>query len=183
MVKNLPAMQETGFDPGVGTVCWRREQQPTPVYLPGKSSAQRRLVGCSPQGCKKCQTQLSNTHTHTIMSYADNFFHVLLHKLYCNCDLAPCQNLITELILISGVLSVGYRGKASTEGCSSSLGPATPRGDTEGLVCPPQRQQPQLWFEFQHLASLPQSLLKLMDPLPLPPAPSAEDPTPGRTSG
>ena len=75
------------------------------------------------------------------MSYADNFFHVLLHKLYCNCDLAPCQNLITELILISGVLSVGYRGKASTEGCSSSLGPATPRGDTEGLVCPPQRQQ------------------------------------------
>ena len=35
--KNLPAMQETWFDPSVGKVPWRREWQPTPVFLPGKS--------------------------------------------------------------------------------------------------------------------------------------------------
>ena len=34
MVKNLPAMQETGFDPWVGKIHWRREWQPIPVFLP-----------------------------------------------------------------------------------------------------------------------------------------------------
>ena len=37
MVKNLPAMQERpGFDHWVGTIPWRREWQPTPVFLPGE---------------------------------------------------------------------------------------------------------------------------------------------------
>ena len=29
---------------------WRRQWQPTPVLLPGKSHGQRSLVGCSPWG-------------------------------------------------------------------------------------------------------------------------------------
>ena len=33
MVMNLPAMQETGFDPWVGKIPWRREEQPTLVFL------------------------------------------------------------------------------------------------------------------------------------------------------
>ena len=33
MVKNLPAMQETGFDPWVGKIPWRRAWQPIPVFL------------------------------------------------------------------------------------------------------------------------------------------------------
>ena len=33
MVKNLPAMQQTGFDPWVGKIPWRREWLPTPVIL------------------------------------------------------------------------------------------------------------------------------------------------------
>ena len=37
MVKNLPAERETRFDPWVGKIPWRREWQPTPVFLPGKS--------------------------------------------------------------------------------------------------------------------------------------------------
>ena len=39
MVKNLPAMQETGFDPWVGKIPWRRDRLPTPVSLgfPGGS--------------------------------------------------------------------------------------------------------------------------------------------------
>ena len=35
---------------------WRRQQQPTPVLLPGKSHGQRSLVGCSPQGCQESDT-------------------------------------------------------------------------------------------------------------------------------
>ena len=30
---------------------WRRQRQPTPVLLPGKSHGQRSLVGCNPWGC------------------------------------------------------------------------------------------------------------------------------------
>ena len=38
------------FDPWVGKIPWRWAQQPTPVFLPGKSHGQKSLVGYSPQG-------------------------------------------------------------------------------------------------------------------------------------
>ena len=37
MVKNLSAMQETGFHPWVGKLPWRKAWQPIPVFLPGAS--------------------------------------------------------------------------------------------------------------------------------------------------
>ena len=46
MVENLPAVQET----------WRREWQPTPVFLPGEFHGQRRLAGYSPWGPKESDT-------------------------------------------------------------------------------------------------------------------------------
>ena len=52
-VKNLPATQETGFDPWVGKIPWRRAWQPTPVFSPGESHGQRSLVGYSPRGGKE----------------------------------------------------------------------------------------------------------------------------------
>jgi len=36
MLKNLPAMQETKFDPWVGKIPWRRERLRTSVFLPGE---------------------------------------------------------------------------------------------------------------------------------------------------
>ena len=47
-VRHLPTMQETGFNPWVRKISWRRKWQPTPVFLPGKSHGQRHLVGYSP---------------------------------------------------------------------------------------------------------------------------------------
>ena len=51
VVKNLPAnagdVKRCGFDPWVRKIPWRREWQPTPVFLPGKSHGQRSLVGYS----------------------------------------------------------------------------------------------------------------------------------------
>ena len=41
---NLPLLLSTLFN------VWRRQWQPTPVLLPGKSCGQRSLVGCSPWG-------------------------------------------------------------------------------------------------------------------------------------
>ena len=53
MVKRLPAMPETGFDPWVGKIPWRRKWQPTPVLLPGKFHGRKSLVGYSPWGRKE----------------------------------------------------------------------------------------------------------------------------------
>ena len=48
MVKNLPEMQETGFDLWAGKIPWIREWQPTPVFLPGEFRGQKSLMGYSP---------------------------------------------------------------------------------------------------------------------------------------
>ena len=41
------------FDPWVGKILWKRKQQPTPIFLLGKSHGQRSLVGYSPWGHKE----------------------------------------------------------------------------------------------------------------------------------
>ena len=52
-VKNLLQCRRPGFDPWVGKIPWRRKWQPTPVLLPREFHVQRRLVDCSPWGCKE----------------------------------------------------------------------------------------------------------------------------------
>ena len=56
IVKNLPAMPETGFDPWVRMISWRRESQPNPVFLPGEFHEERSLAGYSLWGCKESDT-------------------------------------------------------------------------------------------------------------------------------
>ena len=58
MVKNLPAEQDTRFNPWVGKLPWRREWLPTPVFLPEEFHGQRSLVGYIVHGVTK--TRLSN---------------------------------------------------------------------------------------------------------------------------
>ena len=45
-----------GFDPWVRKIPWRREWQPTPVFLPGELHGQRSLAGYSPWGRKESDT-------------------------------------------------------------------------------------------------------------------------------
>ena len=47
MVKNLPAMQETHVRSLDGKIPWRKEWQPTPIFLPGELHGQRSLAGFS----------------------------------------------------------------------------------------------------------------------------------------
>ena len=44
------------FDSWVEKIPWRRKWQPTPIFLPGKSYAQRSLEGHSPWSCKESDT-------------------------------------------------------------------------------------------------------------------------------
>ena len=53
------------FNPWVGKIPWRRERQPTPVFLPGESHGQRSLVGYSPWGHR---VRHDSTHTHIVYS-------------------------------------------------------------------------------------------------------------------
>ena len=59
-LKNLPAYAGdtgyTGLIPRWGKIPWRREWQPTPVFLPRESYGQRSLAGYSPWGCKESAT-------------------------------------------------------------------------------------------------------------------------------
>ena len=62
VLKNLPAMQETRFDPWVGKMPWRREWQRTPGFLPGEFHGQRSLIGYIVHGITKLDMteQLTN---------------------------------------------------------------------------------------------------------------------------
>ena len=51
------------FSPWVRKMPWRREWQPTPVFLPGESHEQRSLAGYSPGGHKELDTT-EQAHAH-----------------------------------------------------------------------------------------------------------------------
>ena len=62
MIKNLPAdAGDMSLFPG-GKIPWRRNWQPTTVFLPGKSHGQRSLTGYSPWSCSESDRtqQLNN---------------------------------------------------------------------------------------------------------------------------
>ena len=52
-IKNLPVIQETQVQSMVWKILWRREWQPTPVFLPGGFHGQSPLAGYSPWGRKE----------------------------------------------------------------------------------------------------------------------------------
>ena len=56
-VKYLLQCRRPRFDPWVGKILWRREWQPTLVFLPGESHGQGSLAGYGPWGCKECKVK------------------------------------------------------------------------------------------------------------------------------
>ena len=73
MVKICLRCGRLGFDLWVRKIPWRREWQPTPVFLPGEFHGQRSLVGYSPWGCKESDTT-ELLSTHCIFHYNVNTF-------------------------------------------------------------------------------------------------------------
>ena len=56
LVRNLSVMQETWVCSLVMKIPWRREWQPTPVFLPGEFQEQRSLADSSPWGHTELDT-------------------------------------------------------------------------------------------------------------------------------
>ena len=59
LVKNPPECGRPGLDSWVRKIPWRRQWQPTPVFLPGNSHGQRNLEGYTAWD-HKSQIQLSD---------------------------------------------------------------------------------------------------------------------------
>ena len=74
-VKRLSTIRRPGFDLWVGKIPWRRKWQYTPVLLPGKSHAQRSLVGYSPWGCKELD-MTERLHFHFLSLYQIHGFSI-----------------------------------------------------------------------------------------------------------
>ena len=54
LVKSSPASAgDASSMPAVGKIPWRKAWQPTPIFLPRKSQAQRSMVGYSSRGHKE----------------------------------------------------------------------------------------------------------------------------------
>ena len=58
-VKNPLQYRRAGFDPWVRKIPWRREWQPTPVFLPAESHGQRSLAGYR----RRAHTESDTTET------------------------------------------------------------------------------------------------------------------------
>ena len=61
------------FNPRVGKIPWRRNWQPTPVFLPGKPHGLRSVAGYSPWGRKELDTT-ENAHTVSSMRNSISIF-------------------------------------------------------------------------------------------------------------
>ena len=62
-------INKPGFHPWVGKIPWRRECQPTPVFLPGEFRGQRSLAGYSPWS--GIESDMTEQLTHTLL-YLEN---------------------------------------------------------------------------------------------------------------
>ena len=67
MVKNPPAdAGNVDLIPGLGRFPWRKEWQPSPVFLPGEFHGQKSLAGYCPWGHKELDMHM-HVHTHAKM--------------------------------------------------------------------------------------------------------------------
>ena len=110
------------FDPCVRKIPWRREWQPTPLFLPGQFHGQRSLVGYSAWGRKVLDmTEWLNTFTLSyIIGRCLNF---VLLKIYSQDRmLGACRNILYSFEMCSQWKGgEGTKGYQSTQSLTSLL--------------------------------------------------------------
>ena len=97
-VKNLPAIQETGFDPWLRKIPQRKKWQLTPIFLPGEVHGQRSLVGFSPWGRKELDTTEQLAHIyHSQIFYIEYRFDFL--NLFLTFFFFPLKKFLSKKFL------------------------------------------------------------------------------------
>ena len=92
--------ERPGFYPWIRKILWRREWQPTPVFLPGESHGQRSLSGYSPWGCKESDTTEQLTFHYIIcISSTSRMCPSLLHWLSSTIWVNSCQKLLIKSVI------------------------------------------------------------------------------------
>ena len=95
MIKNLPAVQGTWVNPWIGKIPWRREWQPTSVFLPEKSLGQRSLAGYSPQRSQGVGHNWGAKCTHTFSSVTQSCL-ILCDPMDCSTPGLPVHHQLLE---------------------------------------------------------------------------------------
>ena len=110
---------------GIGKIPWRREWQPTPVFLPAEFHGQRNLAGYSPWGRRVGYTWVTNTHNTHFTCWLSLVGKVSLCKsLPCFCF---CQIWWHHLIKASDIAKLRVSVIRITQGGLILWGPyATP---------------------------------------------------------
>ena len=106
---------------------WRRQWQPTPVLLPGKSHGRRSLVGCSTWGCKELD-KTERLHFHFSLPCIGEGNG---NPLQCSCLENPRDSGVW-LAAIYGVSQSRTRLKQLSNSSSSITLPAAPGGSDIG---------------------------------------------------
>ena len=121
LVKNLPAGAGHAFNPRVRRIPWRREWQPSSVFLPGKSLGQRRLA-VTVHGVAQSWTWLDKwacTPYRTLISYVTNLAIlspiIFLWRQHSSLPIISCINVWHVLIL--GVIWWTVKKKRQFSSC------------------------------------------------------------------
>ena len=59
--------RRAGFHAWVRRICWRRDWQSTPIFLPGEFHGQRSLVGYRLRGCKHCSWHATSINKYELL--------------------------------------------------------------------------------------------------------------------
>ena len=119
------SQRRPGFHPWVGKTPWRREWQPTPVFLPGESHGQRSLVGYSSWGCRvrhdwarACAwSWLSKESQRRVPAIDQEKKSILIVLLGARCDMGPVHH--GRLEVEKETLCVGHSWSPSLCFCIS----------------------------------------------------------------
>ena len=122
-----------GFNPWVGKISWRRNWQPTPVLLPGKSHGHRSLVGYRPWGCKESDT---TEWLHFPLNERTRKPRKCLDALLC-CSGAPCHSDTLTSSHQSFLCACGRGGREAVRGLLPPQVPLRNQCTSPPLLRPP----------------------------------------------
>ena len=108
MVKTCLPCKRPGFYLRVRKIPWRKQWQPTPVFLPGEFHRQRSLAGYSPWGHKESDTTKRLSLSHVWALFITKLFNLQMYHKYflLVCYLLAKFSMIFKFLILYNQLSI-----------------------------------------------------------------------------